>query len=1000
MKAQVYLTTKMVLLTMIVLCLTTVSYGVENQIISVEPDSAFQGETGLTITFTLDTDVPPAPPAEVLPQSVTIGDIAGTSIAHPGQYTVTAVFDITSIAGVNDVEITFETPQGTLVFSMAEGFTITEATDIPSGITIQPQSQTIASGNPVTFTVGAWGTQPLSYQWFKDDISISGANDSSFMIESVKQSDQGNYCCLVMNDYGYAISKDATLTVSTESPFEGYNLFSPMMSTETYLMDNDGNFIHSWSSNYGVGLSVYFLEDGTLLRTANTGGTSFDVGGAGGRVEQYNWDNDLLWSFDYSNSEHRLHHDIEMLPNENILMIAWELKTESEAIAAGRDPSLLAEGQLWLDYIIEVEPTGSSGGNIVWQWHTWDHLIQDYDSTKPNYGTVADHPEKINLNFVLNNNADWNHFNSIDYNAELDQILLSVHNFSEIWIIDHNTTTADAAGNAGDLLYRWGNPQTYDSGGPDDQQLFAQHDAEWIESGLPGEGDILIFNNGLGRPDGNYSSVVQITPPLNPDGGYTLETGYAYGPDTPTWTYTSTPVTDFFAERISGAQRLADGHTLICEGTKGRLFEVTSDGTIVWEYNYGGEIFRAERFGPDYPGFKGTELEPEPLPIMQYAIVDTGQIECYNNSMAITPPALGETFYGQDAQYNGNQPDYTLSGDGLTVTDNVTGLTWTQSPDWNGDGTINSDDKFTFDETQAYPEILNAAQFGGYSDWRVPTIKELYSLMNFRGTDPMVMGDDTSGLIPYVDTDYFAFGYGDTSAGERIIDAQWASSTLYVSTTMGGNETMFGLNLADGRIKGYPTNKLFYVYFVRGNLDYGLNNLVDNGDGTISDEATGLMWSQDDSDAGMNWEDALAWVQTKNAENYLGYNDWRLPNAKEIQSIVDYTRSPDTTGSAAIDPLFNTTQITNEAGQADYPFFWSSTTHVRFDGNGSSGVYICFGRGMGTMDGINAIDVHGAGCQRSDPKDGNPDDYPSMGNGPQGDVQRVFNYVRLVRDIN
>jgi len=216
---------------------------------------------------------------------------------------------------------------------------------------------------------------------------------------------------------------------------------------------------------------------------------------------------------------------------------------------------------------------------------------------------------------------------------------------------------------------------------------------------------------------------------------------------------------------------------------------------------------------------------------------------------------------------------------------------------------------------------------------------------------------------------------------------------------MNGNETMFGLNLADGRIKGYPTSKLFYVYFVRGKTSYGINIFIDNNDGTISDKATGLMWSQNDSNDGMNWQDALAWVQIKNNENYLGHNDWRLPNAKELQSIVDYTRCPDTTGSAAIDPCFNVTKIINEAGQVDYPFFWTGTTHVRFGNIGSAGAYICFGRGMGCMDGINAIDVHGAGCQRSDPKDGNPEDYPIMGNGPQGDIQRVFNYVRLVRDI-
>jgi hypothetical protein len=274
--------------------------------------------------------------------------------------------------------------------------------------------------------------------------------------------------------------------------------------------------------------------------------------------------------------------------------------------------------------------------------------------------------------------------------------------------------------------------------------------------------------------------------------------------------------------------------------------------------------------------------------------------------------------------------------------------------------------------------------------------------MDFRGTDPII-GGSTAGLTPFIDTDYFAFGYGDESAGERLIDTQFWSSNVYVGSVFDGQQATFGLNLADGRIKGYPSGtsgpigKLNYVYFVRGNTDYGINDLINNGDGTVTDNATGLMWSQNDSGTGMNWEDALAWVQQKNAENYLGYSDWQLPNAKELQSIVDYSRSPDATGSAAIDPVFNTTQIINEAGQADYPFYWTSTTHIRFGGNGGAGVYISFGRGLGSMDGVNVIDVHGAGCQRSDPKDGDPGNYPSWGHGPQGDMQRVFNYVRLVR---
>ena len=384
-----------------------------------------------------------------------------------------------------------------------------------------------------------------------------------------------------------------------------------------------------------------------------------------------------------------------------------------------------------------------------------------------------------------------------------------------------------------------------------------------------------------------------------------------------------------------------------------------------------------------------------------FAVVDTAQGTCYDNSELIDCPAEGDAFYGQDAQYAGAQPSYTLSSDGLTVLDNVTALTWQQSPDTDGDGDIDASDKLTWTEAQAYPATLNAESFGGYTDWRLPTIKELHSLIDFRGTDPPPEGTDTTGMIPFVDNGVFDFAYGDTAAGERIIDAQYASSTLCVSTA--AEQLLFGVNFADGRIKGYGLtifgqDKTFCVMCVRGGTGYGENDFVDNGDGTVTDDASGLMWSQADSAEGMNWEDALAWVEQRNSESYLGYNDWRMPDAKELQAIVDYTRSPDTTDSPAIDPVFDTTAIINLAGETDYPFFWTSTTHLSQDGSGGRAVYLAFGRGLGTYDGTTVQDVHGAGCQRSDSKDGDPADFPALGFGPQGDVQRVFNYVRLVRD--
>jgi hypothetical protein len=351
----------------------------------------------------------------------------------------------------------------------------------------------------------------------------------------------------------------------------------------------------------------------------------------------------------------------------------------------------------------------------------------------------------------------------------------------------------------------------------------------------------------------------------------------------------------------------------------------------------------------------------------------------------------------------GGQPSYEPALDELTVTDLVTGLTWTQSPDLDGNGIIDISDKLTWEDARNYPDVLNGESFAGFDDWRLPSIKELYSLILFSGVEVEPTGPLPAGPIPFIDTNYFGFAYGDTSAGERVIDAQFVSSTRYVSTTMGGNETIFGVNFADGRIKGYPiavqgqTGKLFLVLCVRGNSSYGTNEFHDNGDGTVSDRATGLEWAQADSGQSLDWQQALAWAQARNAEEYLGHSDWRLPNAKELQSLVDYTRSPDTTSSAAIAPLFSCTQITNEAGEVDYPYYWSSTTHVSATPRGAGfAVYVSFGRAMGFMNGT-WLDVHGAGAQRSDPKEGDPSLFP-QGSGPQGDAIRIYNYVRLVRD--
>lgn len=366
-------------------------------------------------------------------------------------------------------------------------------------------------------------------------------------------------------------------------------------------------------------------------------------------------------------------------------------------------------------------------------------------------------------------------------------------------------------------------------------------------------------------------------------------------------------------------------------------------------------------------------------PTPNYPLVDTNQSECFDNEKAIPAPQKGEAFYGQDAQFQGAQPSYTDLGNGC-VKDNVTGLTWEKGF-----------------RVVSFFDALEGAQTcttGGYDDWRLPTIKEVYSLANFGGKD---VGPGSENM-PFINTDYFDFEYG--SNGGRVIDTQMISSTIFGGLAMGG-AAAFGFNLADGRIKSYGIGSSFTVRYVRGQA-YGINDFVDNGDGTITDKATGLTWSQEDSGKGMNWEAALAYVQELNAKNYLGHSDWRLPNAKELHSIVDVERSPRTTNSPAINPLFKCSIEKNEAGLDDAPYYWTSTTH---DSAGSKksgfGIYIPFGEAMGTSGrggtpASNWNDVHGAGCQRSAPKQGDMADWAD-GDGPQGDAVRIDNYIRVVR---
>ena len=367
---------------------------------------------------------------------------------------------------------------------------------------------------------------------------------------------------------------------------DGFVLFAPTRSNTTYLIDRCGKEVKSWTSTYNPGLSCYLLSDGTLLRTGVVQSQSFNAGGHGGVIEKIDWNGNVIWTYFISDATNWQHHDVKALPNGNILVIAWESKTNTQAIAKGRNP-LLVPTTLWSEQILEIQPTGATGGNIVWEWHLWDHLIQDFDNTKPDFGVVNTNPQLLNINYnATADNSDWIHLNSIDYNVALDQILVSSRVLNEIWVIDHSTSSAEAAshsggnsGNGGDFLFRWGNPLAYNTG--TSTQFFGQHNAQWIQTGLPYENQIMVFNNGNGRTGGNYSTIEIINPPVD---GFNYTTSLPYLPASTSWIYNDGNPNNFYAQLTSGCQQLSNGNVLFCNGPKGTFKEISESGTILWEY--------------------------------------------------------------------------------------------------------------------------------------------------------------------------------------------------------------------------------------------------------------------------------------------------------------------------------------------------------------------------------------------------------------------------------
>jgi hypothetical protein len=445
----------------------------------------------------------------------------------------------------------------------------------------------------------------------------------------------------------------------------GYAIFAPFNSDTVYLVDVEGRVVHTWK-NDKAGDAMYLQNDGSLIRLARIAEPpNFRAGGVAGYIQKLSWEGDVLWEWKMADEKMILHHDIRPLPNGNLLAIAWEQKSAEEARAAGRRVDLVPQQGIWSEWILELEPRPPNEARVVWEWHVWDHMLQGNDPDAAGYGVPAEHPERLDVNgdkdapvidekeleqlkalgYVPDNataedvRSDFLHMNSIDYHSRLDQILVSLPFLGEIWILDHSTTTEEARGSTGgrygrggNILYRWGNPKIYGQGTAADKQLFGQHHALWIPDGWSNAGNVTVFNNGGGRSDGDWSSVVEIVTPIDKDGAYPLADGAPFGPAAPVWTYADPDKHSFFAPFVSGAHRLAGGNTFVCSGPQGRYFEVTPEGNIVWEYRapFRGELkiwqpalagklpyasFRAIKIPTDHPGLAGRNLAPlDPQP--------------------------------------------------------------------------------------------------------------------------------------------------------------------------------------------------------------------------------------------------------------------------------------------------------------------------------------------------------------------------------------------------
>ncbi len=618
--------------------------------------------------------------------------------------------------------------------------------------------------------------------------------------------------------------------------YEGYVIFTPGQgggggggNSTTYLMDHNSNEVHSWSHNRPPASMPYLFSDSTIIYPYRVPNPSMNSGGVGGGISKLSWDGSTLWDYQFANDTYQHHHDVEPLPDGHVLIIVWERKTDTEAYAMGRETINNPLNQMWSEAVLELDP---ETGNIVWEWHLWDHLCQDISSSYPNYVTVSEHPELFDINNGSvgssggpgGPNADWMHINAISYNAELDHIILSSRHQDEIFIIDHSTTTEEAGGHndgnsgmGGDFLYRWGNPQNYDRGNNSDHILDAQHGVNWIPSGYPGEGNLILFNNGHTN---NASAVLEFVPPLNLGGTYDISPNEPFGPENPVWTYA--PGNSLHSDVQSGAFRQPNGNTLITEAIDAYIFEINPEGDVLWSYNHPGfdyMIARAQKYGLDYFD-QNSEITLTVDFFSEWNMVGLPLIVENSQPVSLFPDALEGTLYSFSDGYI--QEDELSVGNGYWLRFSQSGM------------------------IQITGEPVNEFTISLNTDWNlISGISYLVSITSISDPQNLIVPGTIYGFEEmYVNVDELIPGKGywlrSTGEGEIMLSISGQTTTRMIAeqkpvganTIVFGNQTLyFGMEVQEENKLSFslppkPRDGAFDIRFSGDTKFCGMNDCV------------------------------------------------------------------------------------------------------------------------------------------------------------------------------